>query len=228
MSERLVDILEEDEDAGLSTSRPRHPVSFIVNIVDGDDRARGSTAALLERAGYRVGTFDSGDAFLAAKLACDSDCIVLDMQIAGTDGLGVLAALHDQASMPPVLVLTGRGRIAEAVAAMKLGAVDFFEKPYEADSLLEAIGSALASGPKPKKGAVDPEAAAKLALLSSRQLDVLRGILGGRQNKIIAYELGLSIRTVEAYRAQLLDKLGVRGTAEAVRIAIAAGMLDSI
>lgn len=228
MSERLVDILEEDEDADLSTSSPRQAASFIVSVVDGDDRGRGSTAALLEEAGYRVATFDSGDAFLAAQRAGDSDCVVLDMHILGTNGLGVLAALHDRPSMPPVLVLTGRGGIAEAVAAMKLGAIDFFEKPYEADALLDSIADALTAGPRRKKGLVDPQAAAKIATLSSRHVDVLRGVFKGQQNKIIAYELGLSIRTVEAYRAQLLDKLGVRGTAEAVRLAIAAGMLETI
>jgi two-component system response regulator FixJ len=200
----------------------------MIGIFDDDQSARASTAALLEGAGYEVRAFESGDAFLAGQLPDDFDCVVLDLHLTGTDGAGVLAELNDRESMPPVLVLTRPGGIAEAVQAMKLGATDFFEKPYEADSLLQAISLALTSGPRKKGSAIDPEAAAKLSTLSKRQLDVLTGILRGLQNKIIAYELSLSIRTVETYRAQVLVKLGVRGTAEAVRLAIAAGMLESI
>lgn len=199
----------------------------IIAIVDDDDVVRHSTAALLERAGYRVRTFESGDAFLAAQLPGDSDCVLLDMRMAGTDGLGVLKAIGAWERMPPVLVLTGHGAVPEAVEAMKLGAADFLEKPYPAEALLSAIGKALEAGSTGKANAVDANAVAKVATLSQRQAQVLRGILKGQPNKIIAYELGLSIRTVEAYRAQLLEKLGVRGTAEAVRLAIAAGMLES-
>lgn len=227
MSETISEILG-DEAACLSTRYLGQTASFMISIVDDDDSARGSTAALLEGAGYKVRAFESGDAFLAGQLPGDPDCIILDIYIPGTNGIGVLTELNQWESMPPVLVLTGRGGIAEAVEAIKLGAVDFFEKPYEADSLLRAVSRALTTGPRRKGSATDPEAAARLSTLSKRQLDVLRGVLKGQQNKVIAYELSLSIRTVETYRAQLLVKLGVRGTAEAVRIAIAAGMLDSI
>jgi len=198
-----------------------------VAIVD-DVAASRSTAALLERAGYRVGTFASGDELLAAQPPGDWDCIVLDMRTAGMGGIGLLKALGAAGSMPPVLVLTGQGAIAGAVEAMKLGAVDFLEKPYPAESFLEAVGRALASGPRRKEAAIDRDAAARIAALPQRQVQVLRGILKGQPNKIIAYELGLSIRTVEAYRSQLLDRLGVRGTAAAVRLAVAAGMLDTL
>ena len=198
----------------------------IIAIVDDDDMVRHSTAALLERAGYKVRTFESGDAFLAAQLPGEFDCVLLDMRMPGTDGLGVLQVLGAWEAMPQVLVLTAHGAVAEAVEAMKLGAADFLEKPYPAETLLGAIGKALASGPS-KAATADASAIAKVGLLSQRQKQVLRGILEGRPNKIIAYELGLSIRTVEAYRAQLLEKLGVRGTAEAIRLAIAAGMLRS-
>jgi two-component system response regulator FixJ len=202
------------------------PSVKVIAIVDDDDVVRQSTAVLLERAGYRIRAFESGDAFLAAQFPGDSDCVLLDMRMSGTDGLGVLKALGAWDAMPPVLVLTGHGAVPEAVEAMKLGAADFLEKPYPAEALLSAIEKALESGPTGKAGVVDAYAAAKVATLSHRQVQVLRGILKGQPNKIIAYELGLSIRTVEAYRAQLLEKLGVRGTAEAVRLAIAAGMLE--
>jgi len=182
---------------------------------------------LLERVGYRIRTFESGDAFLAAQLPGDSDCVLLDLRMAGTDGLGVLKALGAWESMPPVLMLTAHGAVPEAVEAMKLGAADFLEKPYPAEALLSAIGAALETGPAGKAAAGDVSAVAKVGQLSPRQRQVLRFMLKGQPNKIIAYELSLSVRTVEAYRAQLLEKLGVRGTAEAVRLAIAAGMLDS-
>ena len=200
--------------------------TLVIAVVDDDDAVRRSTATLLERAGYRVRAFESGDAFLAAQLPGDSDCILLDMRMPGTNGLGVLKALGDWETMPAVVVLTGHGAVPEAVEAMKLGAADFLEKPYPAQSLLQAIDHAMTVRRRHKAGTVDPEAAAKVGTLSQRQMQVLRGILKGQPNKIIAYELALSIRTVEAYRAQLLEKLGVRGTADAVRLAIAAGMLE--
>jgi two-component system response regulator FixJ len=197
----------------------------VVAIVDGAAAAGRSTAALLERAGFKVLRFEGGDAFLAAQRPGHADCVVLDMGLGGADGVGLLKALGGWESMPPVLVLTGRGAIPQAVEAMKLGAFDFLEKPYPADSFLEAIGRALASGPSRKEGARDPEAVAKVGRLSPREDQVLRGVVKGQPNKIIAYELSLSIRTVEAYRSQLLHKLGVRGTADAVRLALAAGMI---
>ena len=198
-----------------------------VAIVD-DVAASASTASFLEQAGYKVRTFASGDEFLAARPPGDWDCVVLAMHTAGMNGIGLLKALGAGESMIPVLVLTGQGAIAEAVEAMKLGAADFLEKPYPAEAFLEAVGRALASGPRRKKAVVDREAAARITALPQRQAQVLRGILKGQPNKIIAYELGLSIRTVEAYRAQLLERLGVRGTAAAVRLAVAAGMLDTL
>jgi two-component system, LuxR family, response regulator FixJ len=201
--------------------------TLVVAVVDDDDVVRRSTAMLLERAGYRVRAFESGDAFLAAQLPGDSDCILLDMRMPGTNGLGVLKALGSREAMPPVLVVTGHGAVPEAVEAMKLGAADFLEKPYPAQALLRAIDHAMAGRRQQQAGTADPDAAAKLGTLSQRQMQVLRGILKGQPNKIIAYELALSVRTVEAYRAQLLEKLGVRGTADAVRLAVAAGMLES-
>ena len=201
--------------------------TLVIAVVDDDDAVRRSTATLLERSGYRVRAFESGDAFLAAQLPGDSDCILLDMRMPGTNGLGVLKALDQWETMPPVLVLTGHGAVPEAVEAMKLGAADFLEKPYPAQALLQAIQNAMAMRRRQKAGTVDPDAMAKVGTLSQRQMQVLRGILKGQPNKIIAYELALSIRTVEAYRAQLLEKLGVRGTADAVRLAISAGMLES-
>jgi len=201
-------------------------VQRVVAIVDDDEGVRRSTAALLERAGYRVRAFESGDAYLAAQFPGDSDCLLLDLRMPGTGGLEILRMVGAWETMPAVLVMTGHGDVREAVAAMKLGAVDFLEKPCPAEILLDVIDKALESRTAAKGGAVDAHAAAKVGRLSHRQKQVLRGMLKGQPNKVIAYGLGLSIRTVEAYRAQLLEKLAVRSTAEAIRLAIGAGMLE--
>jgi two-component system response regulator FixJ len=196
-----------------------------VAIVDDDDDVRKSVASLLTRTGYEITEFENGDQFLSRLDTGLFSCVLLDLQMPGSDGLAVLRALADRGESPPVLVVTAHGGIAAAVNAIKLGALDFLEKPYVPDDLLAAIRKALTmeSG-REEARLLRSEAAARLASLSGRHVQVLQGILNGRPNKIIAYELGLSIRTVEAYRAQLLERLGVRGTAEAVRLAIAAGM----
>jgi two-component system, LuxR family, response regulator FixJ len=200
---------------------------YVVAIVDDDDAVRQATAALLQRAGHKVDSYTGGAEFLASDLPPDLGCILLDMRMPGVDGLAVMRALKERDERHPILVLTGHGDVPMVVEAMRLGAVDFLEKPYEPNVLLETIARAR-NMPVPGPGGrpINKAAQEKVAALSARQRDVLRGILKGQQNKIIAWELGLSIRTVEAYRAQLLTKLGARGTAEAVRLAIAAGVAD--
>lgn len=197
----------------------------IVLIVDDDQAVRDGTARLLKRAGYEVGTYESGDLFLTERLPDNACCVLLDVRMPGTDGIEVLRILESRDERPPVIVLTGHGDIPLTVQAMRLGAVDFLEKPYAPDMLLKAIESARRlRSEKRGPAAFDPAAQAAVAGLTWRQRQVLAGILLGHPNKIIAYELGLSNRTVEAYRAQLLARLKVRGTAEAVKLAIAAGM----
>jgi len=201
------------------------PNSYVVAIVDDDDAVRQSTAGLLKRAGYGVDSYTSGSEFLASDLPPNLCCILLDMRMPGMDGLAVMRALRERELSVPVLVLTGHGDVPMAVEAMRLGAMDFIEKPYEPEALLDAIRRAC-STPVPVTAThpIDMRAQAKVSTLTERQRSVLLGILKGQPNKIIAWELGLSIRTVEAYRAQMLIKLGVRGTAEAVRLALAAGL----
>ena len=195
-----------------------------IAVVDDDEAVRLSTADLLKHFGFEVKLFKSGDAFLDAESFDGISCILLDLQMPGRDGLAVLRALAGRGDSPPALVLTAHGGIPAAVEAIKLGAHDFMEKPYDAELLLKKIEEAVRHPAGAKSG--DAEAAALIATLSGRQRQVLGGIVRGLQNKIIAYELGLSIRTVEAYRAQLLERLGARGTADAVRVAIAAGFVD--
>lgn len=199
----------------------------IIAIVDDDEAVRHSTAQLLQGAGFRVETFPSGDCFLGTDATERVACILLDLHMPGAGGLAVLAAMHRPGGSPPVIVLTGHGDLAVAIEAMKLGACDFIEKPYEMDDLLTAVRTALAGGREARDANESrARAIALVALLTSRQRQVLIGILRGLQNKMIAYELGLSIRTVETYRAQLLEKLGVNGTAEAVRFALDAGLAE--
>jgi two-component system response regulator FixJ len=198
-----------------------------VAVVDDDEAVRLSTASLLERFGFDVKLFESGDAFLELGSFSGISCILLDLQMPGRDGLAILRVLTERDDSPPVLVLTAHGGIPAVVEAMKLGAHDFMEKPYDADALLTKIEEAVQQSSGAKAAAsVNAEAAALVATLSGRQRQVLQGIVRGLPNKIIAYELKLSIRTVEAYRAQLLARLGARGTADAVRMAIAAGFVD--
>ena len=202
---------------------------ILIAVVDDDAAVRLSTCTLLERAGFGVKSFKNGDDFLARPVTEQIACILLDLQMPGSDGLSVLRILGERGDSPPILVVTAHGDIAAAVEAMKLGAFDFMEKPYEVATLLAAIESALASGRKSRSiESARSEAAARVASLSQRQRQVLQGVLKGLPNKLIAYELGLSIRTIEAYRSQLLMKLGVRGTAEAVRLALVAGFPDDV
>ena len=192
-----------------------------IAIVDDNDSMRLLTGRLLRRDHWLVEDFPSGERFLAEPHLRRFACVLLDVRMPGMDGIAVLRALQERQGVPPILVVTGHGDIQLAVQAMKLGALDFIEKPYQPKDLLAAIRGAIDAHEDMGDGG---EAAAAVGSLTQRQREVLCGILQGNPNKIIAWELGLSIRTVEAYRAQLLEKLGVRSTAAAVRLAIAANL----
>jgi two-component system, LuxR family, response regulator FixJ len=197
----------------------------VIAVVDDDDGARISTEWLLESEGYRVLSFASGEAFLASRLLHRVACVLLDMRMPGLGGLDVLRALAGRDDAPAVLVLTGHANLATAVAAMKLRAADFIEKPYAPAALLRAVERAATLGERARiSRARRGEARVLVDGLPERQRQVLSGMTRGRPNKVIAWELGLSVRTVETYRAQMLDRLRVRSTAEAVRIALAAGL----
>ena len=200
----------------------------VVAVVDDDERVRQSTVWLLERAGYRVLPYVSGDAFLAAEMPDRLDVALLDMHMPGRNGLEVLRVLAARDDAPAVLVLTGHGDIAMAVEAMKLKAADFLQKPYPPLALLEVLEDALAAR-ELLRAARTPNCRARALVeaLPPRQRQVLTGIVRGLANKTIAWELGLSVRTVEDYRAQLLERLGVRCTAEAIRIGLDAGINSS-
>lgn len=191
----------------------------------GEDRGSGGPSAFLlaASAGYLVYNFTDAEAFLDAELAQRADCVLLNLRRPGAEGLALMRTLAKRPDPPSVLVMSEGANVQLAVEAMKLGAVDFLEKPYRPPELLAAIELAcLQCEQSLREAEAKRRAVARVTNLPLRLRQVLRSLAMGRANKLIAYELGLSIRTVEAYRADLFARLGVRTTAEAIRIALAA------
>jgi two-component system response regulator FixJ len=199
-----------------------------IYLIDDDDAVRASLHGLLSlRSDLVVRNFRSGDQFLERVAELESGVLLLDYHMPGKNGIEVLQELG---ASPPArfmtIILTGEGNIDIAVQAMKAGAFDFLEKPYKADALLEAIDKAFNRMEHDSAGSAQVETArAKVAVLSPRERDVLTGLIEGRSNKIIAYDLAISPRTVEIYRANLMTKMGVRSLSEALRVAFAAGLI---
>jgi two-component system, LuxR family, response regulator FixJ len=198
----------------------------IVHVVDDDAAIRRALVRLLRSEGLEAVAYETAQAVLDAGPSLSSGCILLDLQMPGMDGLELLARLGELGVELPVIVVTGHGDVPTAVRAMKAGAVDFIEKPIDETQLFAAIDAALAE----KKFAVRERAVAgateRLALLSPRERQVLEAIAIGRPTKLIAYDLGISVRTVEVHRAHMLDRLGVRNMAEAIRIAVMATLAE--
>lgn len=198
-----------------------------VYIIDDDDALRQSVEVLLEVAGgFVTHGFASGEAFLATVAEAEPGCVLLDLNMPGLNGLEILRRLQVSDGRFETILLTGQGDIGVAVEAMKSGAADFIEKPYDNRMLLDALESGFARIENREKEASAIQVAREnIDRLTPREKDVLLGLIDGKANKIIAYELDISPRTVEIYRANLMDKLGVRSVAEAVRIAFAAGLV---
>jgi two-component system response regulator FixJ len=194
-----------------------------VHVVDDDDGVRRSVAFMLKHAGYRVESHISGVEFLKSVKLAKRGCVLLDVCMPQIDGLVVQQEMAARGIDMPVVILTGHGDIAAAVKAMRAGAVNFLEKPYEKEDLLHAIEEALKridrSDDRDMKAG---EAKIRLASLTGREHDVLNGLVAGYPNKTIAYDLGISPRTVEIYRANMMEKLRVRSLSEALRIAFIA------
>lgn len=209
------------------SNRPlQHEEAATIAVVDPDEQARAAAARLCERDGYRVLLFASGDEFLRAGPPDHVTCVVLDISTPDRQGIEVLRRLAERAMAPPVIVLTGKADIGLVVEAMKLRAIDLIEKPYQPESLLGAVARAeIMAGQIGSARQTKREAADLVERLTKRQQQVLQGIARGEPNKIIAWKLGLSVRTVESYRAQVLARLRARNSADAVRIAIAAGII---
>ena len=196
-----------------------------IHLVDDEDSIRRSAGFMLRTAGFEVETYASGVDFLKVAQHVAPGCILLDVRMPGMDGLEVQARLRDSGVALPVIVLTGHGDVGIAVRAMKGGAIDFIEKPFEKAELLAAIAAAMAwldtADQRLDEGA---EAKVRIAALTGRERDVLEGLARGLPNKTIAYDLEISPRTVEVHRANLMSKLDVRSLSEALRLAFAAGL----
>lgn len=195
-------------------------VQSVVHIIDDDALIRASTSFLLSGHGYATEIYASGDEFLAeAKLK--NGCILLDLKMPGMSGHQVQEELTRRGVTLPVIVVSGLGDLAAAVQAMKLGAVDFLQKPVREEELVAAVARAIDTFSKTEdKRKARAYALAALETLSGRERQILQGLLGGLSNKEIARRLGLSPRTVEMHRASMMDDLGVSSLSDAVRIAI--------
>ena len=197
----------------------------IVHLVDDDEAIRRSASFMLKTSGFSVKTYASGVELLKEARELVAGCILLDVRMPEMDGLQVQAALQERGIGFPVIVMTGHGDVSVAVQAMKAGAVDFIEKPFEKAVLLSAIEEGFARIEKAgrSRGRAE-EALVRLQALTPREREVLEGLVRGLPNKTIAYDLDISPRTVEIHRANLMSKLGVASLSEALRIAFAAGL----
>lgn len=194
-------------------------------VVDDDADVRDSLSALLESAGFTVALFDSANAFLAGYKNESGCCLVTDIRMPGMDGLALQAELVRRAARLPVIIMTGHGDVPLAVRAMKAGAIDFLEKPFDDERLISSVRKALEVGTKVDENSAKVSAANEsLASLTDRERDVLLLLVAGHANKIVAHKLDISPRTVEVHRGHIMDKTKARNLADLVRIALAAGL----
>ena len=200
-------------------------------VVDDDMAVRQATCWALRAAGFDAVDYDSGEAFLREADTEAGGCAVLDLNMPGLSGIDVLHQLRERSSPMRIIMLTGYGDVPTAVRAIQAGAADFIEKPYDPDALLAAIDRALdprGSGEERPSPSDERAGAARerLRQLSPRQRQVLQGLVAGHPNKIIAQDLGVSPRTIEMHRADMMDRLGVGNLSEALRLAYDAGLAD--
>jgi two-component system response regulator FixJ len=202
------------------------PVEPEVHVIDDDDAMRDSLQFLFEAADLPVRVHDSAAGFLESLSAGPPGCIVTDVRMPGMSGLDLLREVRSRGLAAPVIVITGHGDVALAVEAMKAGAQDFLEKPFADERLLDLVRRALAERSVGEVADEERQAArAKAAKLSHRERQVLKRLVDGQLNKTIAWELGISARTVEVYRAKLMTKMGASTFADLVRTALQAGDL---
>jgi len=194
----------------------------LIYVVDDDEALRDSLRWLLESAGYRVTAYSTPQRFLAAYRPGAASCLVLDVRMPGLTGLELQQELNRRAQPLPIIFITGHGDVPMAVEALKSGAFHFLEKPFNDSQLLELIERAVAiSGTAPLQQIQRRSAAARLAMLSEREREVMDLVVAGRKNKQIADELRISIKTVEAHRARIMEKMGVSSIAELVQATLA-------
>jgi two-component system response regulator FixJ len=200
----------------------------IVHVIDDDEAVRQSIEFLLRTAGVTARTYDSASAFLNALPTIETGCIITDVRMPGISGIELLKRLGEMQIKMPVIVVTGHGDVPLAVEAMKNGAVDFLEKPFEDELLLGSVRSALnRSQENAAREAERAEVGARLSTLTNREREVLEGLVVGKPNKIIAFDLAISPRTVEIYRANVMTKMEAASLSELVRMALVVGVMKS-
>jgi len=203
------------------------PPSAKVYVIDDDPAMRDSLDFLLGSAGFSVRVFDSAQVFLDELAKLEPGCVVTDVRMPGIDGIELLRRMHSGARKLPVIVMTGHGDVRLAVEAMKLGALDFLEKPFEDDRLIGMIETALSEQQDGSKSeAASADMAARIASLTQRERQVMQGLVTGQSNKTIAREYDISPRTVEVYRANVMTKMQAGNLSELVRFAIRAGIVE--
>jgi two-component system, LuxR family, response regulator FixJ len=201
------------------------PAERLVYVVDDDEAVRESLSALLEANSYTVRTFELARDFLDAAPTLRPGCLVADIRMPEMDGLQLQRELTARAFKFPLIVITGHGDVPLAVRAMKVGAIDFIEKPFAAAAMVASVNAALARlAAATREDPLAATALSRLALLSRREREVLQGLLAGLPNKSIACDLAISPRTVEIHRARVMDKMGARSLSELIRVSLAAGL----
>src|SRR5664279_138396 len=198
-----------------------------VYVIDDDEAMRDSLNFLLDSAGFNVTLFESALKFLEALPSLDFGCVVSDVRMPGLDGIELLKRMKSSHNPFPIVIMTGHGDIPLAVEAMKLGAVDFLEKPFEDDRLIGMIEAAIRQAePAAKSDAVTHDIAARIATLSPRERQVMEGLIAGLSNKLIARDYDISPRTIDVYRANVMTKMQANSLSELVRLAMRAGLLN--
>ncbi len=198
-----------------------------VYVIDDDEAMRDSLNFLLDSSGFDVVLFESAQGFLDALPALALGCVVSDVRMPGIDGIELLKRLKAQPGAFPVIIMTGHGDIPLAVEAMKLGAVDFLEKPFEDDRLITMIETAIRQAePAARSEALTQDIVARVASLSPRERQVMDGLIAGLSNKLIARDYDISPRTIEVYRANVMTKMQANSLSELVRLAMRAGLLN--
>ena len=199
----------------------------MVHVIDDDEAMRESLAFLFSTAQLPACTYESATAFLKRLPAPGTGCVITDLRMPELSGVDLLRRLNSLGAGLPVIVITGHGDVPMAVEAMKLGAVDFLEKPFDDDVLLAAVRAALNQQERDsRRDAEKADIMVRLAELSPRERQVLEGLVAGLPNKTIAYDHGISPRTVEIYRANLMTKMRAASLSDLVRMALIAGVLD--
>ncbi|HEY7229375.1 MAG TPA: response regulator FixJ [Pseudolabrys sp.] len=199
----------------------------IVHVVDDDEAMRDSMAFLLRAENFQVQTYAAATDFLKALPQIKTGCVVTDVRMPGMSGLELLQRLRELKVSLPVIVVSGHGDVPLAVEAMKTGALDFIEKPFSDEVFLRAVrmavtAHAIDSQRQAQKATID----SRLKSLSNREREVLEGLVAGHPNKTIAYDLGISPRTVEIYRANVMEKMQAESLSDLVRMALVGGLLD--